>query len=369
MNPLIRLIGIAGKFILLNIKALLLYLSKKNTSIESLEINTIVFTHSLGGGTASYEKTHFYKNNYLIIRLISYRNDFYYSLIMNNKKYIATQKQLFKFLLSNRKQLKKVIINSLCSYTNPEKILKFVINNFSNKEIIYLVHDYHCICPNYTFIKKNKYCEQRCDVCKKNQKIIKYWRAMWFSFFEKISVIEVFSNSSKEILIKYYPEIIDKILVKPHDLSYCNFMPFTINDITGKNIGVIGNCSNAAKGKFVIKNLVKEIERRRNRKLIIIGKSPFFSPKKSDFFRVTGAYKMNELPSLIKKNEIGAILFTSIWPETFSYVISEIMRMNIPIVTIKLGAQGEKVANYTKGYFLESFEPNEICNFFDYFFS
>ena len=71
MNPLIRLIGIAGKFVLLNFKALLLYFSKNNTSIQSLEINTIVFTHSLGGGTASYEKSHYYKNNYLIIKLIS----------------------------------------------------------------------------------------------------------------------------------------------------------------------------------------------------------------------------------------------------------------------------------------------------------
>ena len=37
------------------------------------------------------------------------------------------------------------------------------------------------------------------------------------------------------------------------------------------------------------------------------------------------------------------------WPETFSYVVSELMQMDIPIISFDFGAQGEKLKHYEKG--------------------
>jgi glycosyltransferase involved in cell wall biosynthesis len=40
------------------------------------------------------------------------------------------------------------------------------------------------------------------------------------------------------------------------------------------------------------------------------------------------------------------MLFPSIWPETFSYVVAEMMAMRLPIVAFDLGAPAERLRGY-----------------------
>jgi len=67
---------------------------------------------------------------------------------------------------------------------------------------------------------------------------------------------------------------------------------------------------------------------------------------------VLGKYERHELPHLIEKNEINVILFPSIFPETFSYVTSEVMIMKMPIAYFDIGAVPEKLKSYEKGSLL-----------------
>jgi glycosyltransferase involved in cell wall biosynthesis len=62
-----------------------------------------------------------------------------------------------------------------------------------------------------------------------------------------------------------------------------------------------------------------------------------------------GKYALKELPGIISKHKISMALFTSIWPETFSYTVSELMMLGMPIMCFDIGAQGEKVKAYDKG--------------------
>jgi hypothetical protein len=96
------------------------------------------------------------------------------------------------------------------------------------------------------------------------------------------------------------------------------------------------------------------------RKLYIIGKYPFFFHKNSNFVKYTGEYAIRELPHLIKTYNVRVIVFTSICPETFSYAISEFMRLDLYIVSLDLGAQGEKLKNYDKAIFIPDLEPSSI---------
>ena len=77
---------------------------------------------------------------------------------------------------------------------------------------------------------------------------------------------------------------------------------------------------------------------------------------------------MENLPELLIKNQIGVIVFTSVCPETFSYAISELMMLNIPIISLNLGAQGEKLMNYKNGYFVDDLSPESIVGCVDRIF-
>jgi hypothetical protein len=43
----------------------------------------------------------------------------------------------------------------------------------------------------------------------------------------------------------------------------------------------------------------------------------------------------------------------SIWPETYSYVTTELMRLNVPVACFNLGAPPERVARYPLGRVIE----------------
>ena len=64
---------------------------------------------------------------------------------------------------------------------------------------------------------------------------------------------------------------------------------------------------------------------------------------------MTGPYEREHLVDLIESHGINMILFPSICPETFSYVIEETMLLRMPIVAFDLGAPGERLRDYDLG--------------------
>lgn len=357
MNPIIHFLGICIKFFLINIKAELLYLKQKNTILNTNEINTIVFTHNLGGGTESYVRKNFYNPNILIIRLISYRNDSFFILEHEKEKRAIKLNSLFQFL--NKLELDRIIVNSLCAYNKPSRIINYVLSRKDNCSITYLVHDYHSACPSVMFIQGKKFCQYKCENCSIGKKEIIEWRNNWERFLSNCNNIICFSKSSKEILCRFYEEIESKIQVIPHSMDYCNFTSLNL-DLNCRNVAIIGNCSNIAKGKLVIKNLIPEFKKSKNRKLYIIGKVPFLFHHNSKYVKYTGPYDLKFLPETLKSGKIGVIVFTSILPETFSYAISEFMKLGLYIVSLELGAQGEKLKNYDKAIFVANLEAKTI---------
>ena len=65
--------------------------------------------------------------------------------------------------------------------------------------------------------------------------------------------------------------------------------------------------------------------------------------------KVLGSYNVNALPEIVRGNRINVIFMSSIVPETFSYTISEAIKMGLPIVAFDIGAQGARVGKYELG--------------------
>jgi len=64
---------------------------------------------------------------------------------------------------------------------------------------------------------------------------------------------------------------------------------------------------------------------------------------------VVGNYETSDLPRLISEYKINVVFISSIVPETFSYTLSEAIKMKLPVICFDLGAQGNRVKNYDLG--------------------
>ncbi len=58
---------------------------------------------------------------------------------------------------------------------------------------------------------------------------------------------------------------------------------------------------------------------------------------------ITGPYKQAELPQLIRESGCTVALFLSVWPETFSYTLSEAWRAGLYPVALDIGAPADRI--------------------------
>ena len=63
----------------------------------------------------------------------------------------------------------------------------------------------------------------------------------------------------------------------------------------------------------------------------------------------TGRYQRHEFVDTIERSEANVFLFPSIWPETFSYVVEELMQLGVPLMCFNIGAPAERVRHYKRG--------------------
>jgi glycosyltransferase involved in cell wall biosynthesis len=67
---------------------------------------------------------------------------------------------------------------------------------------------------------------------------------------------------------------------------------------------------------------------------------------KSERLTVTGPYQRDDLVELVERHGVNMFFFPSVWPETFSYVVAEMIALGLPIVAFDLGAPGERLRNH-----------------------
>jgi hypothetical protein len=348
-----------AKYVIVNTKCLLYLFVGKRINNQGLNgISTVVFSHDLGGGTEEYSKINFANEKYIVFKKISYRSDFAFAIAYDNCVSYTTKNGMLK--LVDGLKLDRVLVNSLVTYDDITFINDIVERTKCDLE--YFVHDYHAVCKNYNLIYKKKYCALNCGNCAFYKKAdIAQWRDSWRKILSKASRVLCFSESSKDIILNMYPLLEHVIEVRPHDMSYCHFTKMNF-DFSRIVIGIVGNCSSIPKGKDVIRDFLKASKNTRNVTIKIIGKTPFVPKITSKNIDYLGTYKKNNLQELIRRQGINIVLFTSICPETFSYLISELTMLDIPIVSANIGAQGEKLTSYHKAILVDSYVPESILS-------
>jgi glycosyltransferase involved in cell wall biosynthesis len=116
-------------------------------------------------------------------------------------------------------------------------------------------------------------------------------------------------------------------------------------------IGVVGQIGHS-KGAKIVQELAEEIRTRKlDIQIVVIGTIEV--PCEPSVVRETGPYQHDKLPALIESSGVNIMLFPSIWPETFSYVVQELMELDLPVACYSLGAPAERISKFAKGRILE----------------
>lgn len=347
---------------------------RQSTSrVEEIVENDVAYrlfvTNDNGGGTRQYENNVLKEENHaLILRRMSYadRKDIMYEVrnFDTGRVVYLWEKELPQVFAV---KLSSITLNTLVQTTAISTILAEVTHIKQENpgcRLMYLVHDFHAVCPNCNLFTNGHYCRLDCEKEHCEPKLadtpvkISEWRAMWRLVLELADEIRCFSTSSRAIMLQAYPGLEkEKVTVVPHDTSFIHFTPIRDVDKLPLHLGIVGDCTTDFKGMEQAKALI-----RRFGDVVPItmvgssGKRYHLRRKKVSYI---SSYAHDELQHILEEKEISVAVFPSVCPETFSYVVSELMAMELPILCFDYGAQAERVSTYKKG--IVCHDVTEMC--------
>jgi O-antigen biosynthesis protein len=262
------------------------------------------------------------------------------------------------------------LVNNMVGFANVPQILDFLVERKTGfgDRVQVMTHDYLAVCPSYNLLNgKSKYCGvpslARCRTCLPENPFaaadarpipIEAWRRSWGRLLRAADRIVHFSEASLEVLGKAYPDLGDNSVVKPHRLNWATrrkLKVFPRRPDEPLRIGVVGSIGDAKGARMVVK-AAKYISRHKlDAEIVVLGR--LGRAAKSRRLRVLGPYRTQRLGKLIERERIHVFWIPSVWPETYSYVTTELMRLNVPIACFNLGAPAERVGSYHNGRVIE----------------
>lgn len=230
---------------------------------------------------------------------------------------------------------------------------------------IITLHDFYSLCPTINLLYMNKeYCMEMknkdCVNCLKDKmdvqnNIVKNWQVHWGQFLQKFDQVIVPSNSTKEIIENVHTYINCEVIEHGIDLERNTALERNEKDVF--NVAFVGVML-PHKGSKVLEYFVKHCKHR-NIKFHLFGIAHSDLLKKNHSnYEYHGVYKRNELPRLLKENKIHLVCNLSIWPETYSYTLTETIACGVPVLSYNIGAVGERILKNGFGWILENKDMN-----------
>lgn len=337
---------------------------------SNIKKTVIIIDHDLGGGANKYRNIIVQKyidNNNAILLLTYHVLSLQYVIelqINNNKTRYVLDNIYSIFELADKIEISEIFYNTAVSFERPETI-SIILAQLAKAFGIPLtiaVNDYFMICPSQFLLDhRGCYCDlpdiKTCQNCLPQNKEgfvtlfseadIVLWRNNWSKCLESASKIICFSHSSKSILQRIYPFLTDDYFsIEPHTVPKPSLYP-DIDLNKPLHIGIVGHI-NIHKGAKIVQELANLIKiKKLPIKISIIGTIELSYD--SDIVSITGPYQAKDLPNIIQKTGANIFLLPSICPETFSYVTQELITLKVPLISFDIGAQAEKVRQYSKG--------------------
>ncbi|WP_157617677.1 glycosyltransferase [Vibrio mexicanus] len=223
------------------------------------------------------------------------------------------------------------------------------------------LHDYYSVCPRANLVDESEvYCGEpslnACNRCIKKNGVhessllqfedlggsITSWREFYEDKLQRASNVFTPSHDTKDRILRYLD--LNNIQAKYHPEPDFDYQPKSLENVKILNITFIGAIG-PHKGINVLKKYAKHAYKfDLPVKFTVIGYT-----SDDDFFNdlpnvtITGEYNREELNDLIVKHECHVAGLFSVWPETYSYTLSEAMRNNLHVACFDLGAIPERL--------------------------
>lgn len=224
-----------------------------------------------------------------------------------------------------------------------------------------MVHDYFAVCPRINMMDEwGFYCGEP-DVAGCNKCIqargssfgrpeIGAWRAGFEKLFRNAAEVATPSQDAADRISQYFPEACS--IAKPHEPK------FAVSPLRRKTlseplrIGVIGAIS-AIKGYNVLLDCASHARSERLPvQFLVVGYTEDDLRAEDAGVEVIGPYRPEELIEEIDEQSLDLIFIPSVWPETYSYVLSSALQTGLPIVVFDIGAPAERLEGVPQGLVL-----------------
>lgn len=214
-----------------------------------------------------------------------------------------------------------------------------------------LFHDFFTLCPTINLLNdKDVFCglpgEDVCSVCLRNMGhgdfCMPGWREAWGKAMTQAEKVVFFSENTRKLVSSIYPQCADKGVIQPHKV-YDFGCTLTLPRSGPMTVAVVGDIQ-PHKGSQVVIQLAQLLQKSHpESSVVIIGNLASTKPLPKNI-HVCGQYKQKDLPILLQRHKVTVGLFPSIVPETFSYVVHELLALGLPLVCFNLGAPADVLA-------------------------
>lgn len=225
--------------------------------------------------------------------------------------------------------------------------------------IITTLHDYYTLCPQIKMMDaRGRLCAGRndtdCKACLHQKEGIYQgldYRAIWrgeqqkaLGFSEKI----IFpSNSARQIVERYEPDIHPKTMVIPHGVA--RMEPISAGNAAQLHVAFIGGISRE-KGEHIAVRLIKNGPPDAHWHLFGTWGYNELSMTDRKNYTKTGLYEREELAGLMEAHQIDLVCILPVWAETYCYTLSEAVMCGVPVIATDIGALGERVREMDCGW-------------------
>ena len=237
----------------------------------------------------------------------------------------------------------KTAIDTLAAWCKPRNSIAYI-------------HDFYSICPRVTLIDAvGTYCGvQPSDVCNRcillgggheasrvNGLTVAEHRALFGDFLSSMRTVIAPSDDAAQHIARIYPDLLVRSIPHP-ELRDDIDQPGDRSDKS--NIILLGGIG-PHKGSEKLLEIAR-VARLTHPHLIfsVVGHTDIDEAlKKVGNVRVSGQYKKSELPKLLNQARGQIALFLHIWPETYSYTLSEAVNAGLFPIVPDIGAPAERV--------------------------
>lgn len=219
------------------------------------------------------------------------------------------------------------------------------------------LHDFYCLCPTINMLYMMEKCciddeKKDCQNCLNNKintrnDIVSSWQHDWNNFLKKFNKIIVPSENTQKYINRYFDDLNIDVIEHGIDINKSDYKC----SIEEKqfNVAFVGVMAKHKGGK-ILEELVNKCNNSQI-KFHLFGISEFegLNKNKKNYI-YHGKYNRNDLPKLLKENKINLVCSFSIWPETYSYTLTEEVASGVPVLAFDIGAVGDRIKKHGFGW-------------------